>query len=453
MAVLAALVWAFGRSWAIGYPPAFPDSSSYLDLAAGGIFSLDFWFGPRPPTYPMLLWAVGPSPRAIVLVQILIAVAAWGWLLATVREQLRTRWLAVLTIALLVLVAVQSRWTFWHTAVLTESLSGSLAVAGVAAWWRWFAGPDRFRLVAATTITALWMLLRDSNAVTFATVALPALLIVVVLERRHTGPRRRGMSVALSALVVVVAFSLVGQLASNRGETSFHNNVGLRWLPDDDMRAWMQDRGMPMSDALQERAGADAWADGEAFLRSPFLAEYREWADGSGWVAAAASFVVRADWYLDRLWRDLPAYTGTDHLAYDTFGVADRLPERPLGFVDPVGSRRSVVMWTLLVVAAGVLVAVRRRRLAWLIPFWFVPIVADLYVTYVADAVEVGRHLVGPMLRFAVVAIVSVAVAVDVALSPPAESEVGEAAIPDDVELVEARHEAAEDEVIDVVPG
>ena len=144
--------------------------------------------------------------------------------------------------------------------------------------------------------TAAWMLLRDSNAVTFAAAAGPALVLVVVLERRRTGPRRRGMRTALAVIMVVTAFSLVGQLSSNRGETSFHNNVGLRWLLDDDMSEWMQDRGMPMSNALEARAGSDAWADGEAFLRSPFLEEYREWADGKGRVAAAASFVVRADW-------------------------------------------------------------------------------------------------------------------------------------------------------------
>ena len=34
----------------------------------------------------------------------------------------------------------------------------------------------------------------------------------------------------------------------------------------------------------------------------------------------------------------------------------------------------------------------------------------DLYLVYVADAVEVGRHLVGPLYRFSVVAVVAVAI-------------------------------------------
>jgi hypothetical protein len=416
--VIAGFVWVFGPGWTEGYLPVFPDSSSYLGAASAGPLSAELWFGDRPPTYPLLIWIVGPSSRAIVVAQTAIAVAAWAWLAVTVWDELRTRWLAVVTLSVLALVAIQTRWAFWHGAILTESLSGSLAVAATATWWRWFSRPDRFRLALAVALTGAWMLLRDSNAVTFVVVAFPALVLLAVLARRRTGPRRRDMSIALAALVAVGAFSLAGQFVSNRGETSFHNNVGLRWLVDDDMRAWMVARGMPESDALDERAGKDAWADGEAFLRSPFLAEYRDWAEGNGRVVAAWSFVVRADWYLDRFWRDLPAHTGTDHLAYDTFDLADRLPERPLGPVDPVGSRPAVVLWSLAVVASAVIVAVRRPRLGWLIPFWAAPIAADFYLVYVADAIEVGRHLVGPMLRYAVVAVLSVALAIDALLRP-----------------------------------
>ena len=419
LAAAAAFVWLLGPAWGGGFPAAFPDSASYLDAADAGPLSVELWFGSRPPTYPLLLWIVGPSTRAIVVAQTLAAGAAWTWLAVTAWQELRSRIVAGATIALLALVAVQSRWAFWHGAILTESLSTTLAVAGVAAWWRWFSGPERFRLVAAVAIATAWMLLRDANAVTFAVVAVPALVTVLLLERHRTGPRRRGMAVALASLVVVAVFSLAGQLASNRGETSFHNNVGLRWLVDDDMRAWMVARGMPVSDALDARAGQDAWADGEAFLRAPALDGYRAWADGRGRLAAAASFVLRADWYLDRLWRDLPVFVGTDHLAYDTHGLAARLPERPLGPLDPVASRPAMVVWAVSAAVAAAVVARRRPRLGWLLPFWLVPVAADLYLAYVADAVEVGRHLVGPLARFAVVAIVSVALAVDSVVPHP----------------------------------
>ena len=374
---------------------------------------MTFWFDERPPTYPLLIWMFGPGARAVIVVQTLLAVLAWCWLFSTVWRGISRRPIAVATIVVLFLVAIQTRWLFWHTAHLTESLSGTLAIAGIAAWWRWFDTPERWRLVVATLITAAWMLLRDSNAVTLFVVALPAVVLVLVLERRSTSTWRRGMAAALAAIIVIGAYSMSAQMVTDRGETSLHNNVGLRWLADDGMTDFMVARGMPLTDALSERAGQDAWADGEAFLTSPFLSDYRVWADGRGRLASAESFVVRADWYLDRLWNEVDSYTTTDPLAYDTFVVAQNFPERTLGPVDPVGSRTALVVSGALTLAAAALAWRFRRRRAWLLLFLTVPVIADLYLSFAADAVEVGRHMVGPMMRFAVTTVIAVAIGAD----------------------------------------
>lgn len=422
--VAIVLVRLLGPAWRTGFPPAFPDSSSYVAVADAGLLSWDFWFGQRPPTYPLLIWTVGPSPRAVIVAQTLIAVAGWAWLISTAWTLVRSRWVAGGTVIVLGLIALQSRWLFWNTAVLTESLSVSLAVAGVAAWWRWWAGPNTFRTVSAITITVAWMLLRDSNAVTLVVVVVPAFVAVLIMERRRSSDRRRLLAIALTAFIIVGGYSITAQVVSNRGETSFHNNVALRYLPDANMSSWMEARGMPMSDALRERAGKDAWADGEAMLRSPRLAEYRQWADGSGRVAAAASFVLKADWYVGRAHRELPIYTGTDHLAYDTFGVAARFPERTLWRFDPVDSRASLYSW-LLLSCVGIAVLWRRRRTtAWFGMFVLIPVLADLYLVYVADAVEVGRHLVGPLQRFSVVSVVVLALAADATIDAFGDTEV-----------------------------
>lgn len=423
IAVAYVLVRLLGPAWRTGFPEAFPDSSSYRAAAVAGPFSWDFWFGQRPPTYPLLIWLVGPSARAVIVAQTLIAVLAWGWLLSTLVTSLRSRWVAAVAGTMLVLIAVQTRWIFWHTALLTESLSSSLAVAGIAAWWRWWQHPTTFRTSAATALTVAWMLLRDSNAVTLLVVAAPAFVAVLVAEHRASTDRRRGLAIALTGIIVAGGFSVTAQMVSNRGETSLHNNVALRYLTDPEMSGWMEARGMPVGPALLERAGADAWADGEAMLRSPELAEYRDWADGRGKVAVAASFVVKADWYLARAHREAEIYTGTDHLAYDTFAVAEQFPERPLWRIDPVDSRASVYLWVALVVAATGLLLVRRRRWGWFAVFLLVPVLIDGYLGFAADAVEVGRHLVGPMLRFSVSAVVIVALAADVALAERATTD------------------------------
>ncbi|MEO6653834.1 MAG: hypothetical protein ABIP17_14390 [Ilumatobacteraceae bacterium] len=410
------LLRLLGPAWTTGFPAAFPDSSSYLAAAASGLTSWEFWFGRRPPTYPFLIWLVGPSPRAVIVSQTLLAVFAWGWLMSTITVMIRSRTVAIIALVLTVAIAIETRWIFWNTALLTESLSATLAVGSVAAWWRWWDDPTRFRIGAATLLTIAWMLVRDANAVSLLAVAAPAFVAIIVMERRDTNQRRRLLSIALAAVVVVGAYSVTAQIASDRGETSFHNNVGLRWLPDPEMSAWMEARGMPLSSALSARSGSDAWADGEAMLSSPDLDGFRDWVSRKGRIAAAASFVVKAPWYLDRWQRELPAYTSNDLVAYDTFHVADDFPERPLGPIDPAGSPTSMYLWGLVAVSGIAVLWVRRRTSAWFSLFLFVPVIADLYLSYVADAVEVGRHLAGPMLRFSVVVVVVGATAIDTAI-------------------------------------
>lgn len=410
---IVGIVALIGPVWRTGLAPVFPDSFTYLDVAGFGPWTLRFWIGDRPPTYPTLILLLGRGARAVVVVQFVAAIAAWVWLIVTVHQQIRSRAVATAATIGLVLVAIQPRWALWHGLILTESLSATLVVAGVTAWWRWFAAPDRFRIVVATALTGAWMLLRDSNAVTLAVLLVPAVLVVSVLDRRRHRPVRTSLLSAMGALLIVLGVSMAGQAYASRGETNLHNNVGLRWLVDADMRDWMVDRGMPLSPALEARAGKDAWADGEAFLSAPDLEAYRDWAEVRGRSAAVLSYVVRADWYLSGLWDGLEQYTTYDFAPYDATGVGGRLPDRLTGPVDPVGSRMSLVVWSLALVVSGLVVAVRRRRLAWLLPLWGLPIVTDLYLSYAGDAVEVGRHLIGPMFRFSVVAILGVAIAVD----------------------------------------
>lgn len=427
VAIGLVLIRLLGPAWRTGFPTTFPDSSSYLAVSNAGPVSWEFWFGQRPPTYPLLIWLVGPSVRAVVVAQTLLAIAAWAWLISTVWRQVRIRALASALIVVLLGTALQTRWLFWNTGVLTEGLSATLAVAGVAAWWRWWDEPSRFRTVVAIAVTIAWMLLRDSNAVTFLATAVPAFIVVLRLERRRSSVRRRYMAIALTAVLVAGGYSIAAQVASARGETSFHNNVGLRWLPDAEMSAWMEARGMPLSDALVARSGKDAWADGEAMLRAPELDEYRDWAEGRGRLAAAASFVVKADWYLERFHDELGRYTGTDHLAYDTFDVASDFPERPLWVFDPVGARWSVYLWAMLAFGATGYLLLRDRTRGWMALFLVVPVVVDMYLVFVADAVEVGRHLIGPMLRLGVVAPIVLALAAEAALrssGQPPDSEV-----------------------------
>lgn len=410
------VVAVLGPRWRSGFPPVYPDSHSYLAVAARNPWSPRFWADQRPPTYPLFVWLFGSSPAWIVVAQTLCWVLAWGWLMATAWQQVRARPLAFGAVVVLALMAVESRWAMWNTQILTESLSGSLAVAGVAAWWRWLAEPSRFRTAAVAATTCAWMLVRDSNSLSLLAAAVPAAAVVLWVLRRagRGGPRRRTLALVLGAVLVCGAVSVGTQLGAARNVAPFHNNMGLRWLPSGTMRAYFEGHGLEVTPALEARIGQDAWADGEAFLRSPDLAAYRAWADGPGRFWAAWSLVAHVGWYADG-WRDeIGRHTATDFTVYDSYSVAEHLPDRPLSVLDPVGSGRTMAVWGLLVAALAAAAAVRGgRREVYFVAVLVVPVLADLYLSYTGDAIEVARHLHGPMLRFGVVAVVAVAVLAD----------------------------------------
>lgn len=403
------LLRMLGASWSTGFPATFPDSASYLHLAERGPLSPGFWFADRPPTYPALLWFTGRITHVTVVIQAVVYVLAWGWLASVMWRRLGGGAIAAVGIVALIAVAAQARWALWSTLILTESLTISLSVAGAAAWWQLAEEPTRRRMWLAVAITAAWMLLRDANAASLGLCAVVALGVALVLRRRAPTDLRRLSVTALAVLVLVVGYSAAGQLAGDRGTALIHNNVGLRWLPDDQMRSFFVDRGMPLDAALEARSGSDAWADGEAFLRDPDLAEYRSWAAGDGRTAAVTSFVVAAPWWIDRLWTELPWILSTDLPSYDVYDVSDRLPGRLLGGLDPAGTRAMVAVGGLVSVLSIGLAGRRRPAHAWLVVFLVVPAWVDLYLAYVGDAVEVARHLVGPLVRMSIGTIIAVA--------------------------------------------
>ncbi|MEZ5295589.1 MAG: hypothetical protein R2697_04750 [Ilumatobacteraceae bacterium] len=66
---------------------------------------------------------------AIVLAQTLIWVAAVAFLFATLWEQIRDVRVRLVTIVAIGAVLIETRWMFWQTLVLTESMSNSLVLA------------------------------------------------------------------------------------------------------------------------------------------------------------------------------------------------------------------------------------------------------------------------------------------------------------------------------------
>jgi hypothetical protein len=127
------------------------------------------------------------------------------------------------------------------------------------------------------------------------------------------------------------------------------------------------------------------------------------------------SVVLRArDWYdlLSRQWKHLLAY---DFDAYDGYDVLQRLPTRMPFQLGGPGTPRALFLWLLAAAAVSWLAVGRAARPA---PVKFAVVgvglvLLELYTSFVADSLEVERHLVGPLSRLGPMLVVCIAIGLD----------------------------------------
>jgi hypothetical protein len=421
---LAAVVVAFflvrllGQPWP-HFPPTYPDSFSYLAVARRGPLHGLFFFGERPIGYPFLLWSVGRSSTLTVLAQTGIYVAAFWVLCRVVFAEMRSRVIGVIAVIFIAAIAIEPRNSLWNTLILSESLSTSLGILSIAAWWRAAARPAKRTVSWAWIATGAWILVRDTNVLPTVLVLLPVALACTWAAPGGDRTLRRRLVGGALAILVICGYVYLAQAVSHRTQYSVHNVVGMRVLPDAGLTKWFAAGGMPLDDALRGRVNRNAWDDGEAFLRAPELARYRVWARGTGGRRLLLSMVVRwPDWW-KRLHHDLPGILGEDDRAYDNYAVFDRFPHHlPAPFGTP---RTNAGLWVgLLLAAAGLGLAAadrRRRLLVAVVAAGLLSAIVDIWCSYVGDPMEVNRHMVGPLARLSVLVIVAVALGADAAIT------------------------------------
>lgn len=406
--VAAFLLRTLGPIWRGGLSPEFPDSYSFLDAARSGPWWPSFWFGDRPAGLPLVTWLLGRNVSAIVLAQTIgyaLAIAVLG---ATILRTVGNRIVGWFAVAAIVSLAVQPRFALWSLEVLSESLGSTLALSTLAAWIVHARSSERRHYVVAITSTLVWLLTRDAHAVTVAAIAS---VLLVTSWRAGDDSRRRQLRIGAAALVLGVVYVGVAQGVSERNRYPLVNNVGLRVLTDPGLTEDWVGRGMPMSDALLERRGSDSWSDGEAFLRDPRLQDFRAWVDGEGQRDQVASLVLDAPHWLGEFRRALPSLVSYSFADYDNHQLADRLPDHALG-IDLPTTNSGLAVWLGLGAVAIAVIARRRRTLALVLGTALATTIIEAYCSFVLDAVEVQRHMVGVMLRFAVIVVIALAVAI-----------------------------------------
>jgi hypothetical protein len=408
------LVRLLGVPWP-HFPLSFPDSFSFLKVARKGPFHPSFYFDERPIGFPLLAWVVGRSTTLITVTQTILYVAAFYALGRVLTRELSSRVIAVFAVVFLVAIAIEPRNSMWNTLVLSESLSNTCAMLGIAAWLRAASRPSTANIRWAWLATIAWMVVRDANVLPTMLVVVPTAVVLGFIVR---GRDRRMSRVLISGAIVatlVGGYVYVAQNHSQRDVYAIYDNVGTRILPDPSLTQWFVDHGMPMDDAVRGRTGRDSWDDNSAFLQAPDLANMRSWARSSGSRVLAESAVLRfPDWW-KRFHRDFPGILAYKLDAYDYFHVNQRLPNH---LTAPLGEPRTtggLAFWLVLAAAGIVAMAIDRRRrlVALFCSAGLVSVLVEIYFSYVGDSIEVQRHLVGSLLRLSVLLVVTTALGAD----------------------------------------
>lgn len=421
------LIRTLGAGWSGGFPSGFPDSASYLEVADRGPLSLQFWFGERPLMLPLLSWLLAGNVLMIVLVQSLLAVAATWWAVIVLVRVVHSPLARALGIVLLVGVAVQSRFALWNTLLLSESLSITAGVAMIATWVWCAHEPSVRRIGWVAAATVAWALVRDSNVAIVVAIVIPGLLLVAWRSRERSPAIARSMRVTVGVLLVAALFAFVGQTASQRNRYPTLNVIGQRVLVSAELTDLYSSFGMPTDATVLERTGHSSFDDGFKTLTAPELSHLRAWAKSRGQLVHLWSLVREFPMLVADVWRDLPNSLANDFVAYDQFQVSQRLPHTlPLGLDGP-RDHPSFLYWSLFaaVCLAAMVLTGTRRRCAVVLGVAYFAVLADLYLSWLGDSVEVHRHLVGALARLGVVFAFVLAMGVDAIidlLSPAATS-------------------------------
>lgn len=408
--VSAVAVYAGLRLWSFanvaGHASSFPDTYEYDETAHKPLLSVDFWTWFKPWGIP-LFWKLLPGTTSTVVPigQWLISVAAWLALAAAVHRTLehpvvrRVGFVLVLGFSLVPAVAV------WDGALLSESLSLSLAALLVAAMlmlvheprWRWAIGIIAVAVLLAGT--------RTTNGYLAPFLLLPVATAIV----------GRGRRIALAVAVAALVIPTTTHLAANarQWQVALGEVIAGRVLHEPGKLRYFEQRGMPVTSTLEQDIYANRSPQSQ-FEATPALQPFMPW------------FKSRArDVYRDYLISH-PTGTISDPLPHlrEMVSPSDSLTDiqgLPLPFYAASGYRdalpdalnralylSSAALLFAWVTAAALIAAglVPIRRYTWVVPvILLASALPHAIIVWTGDSTAIGRHalLLAVYLRTALV--------------------------------------------------
>jgi hypothetical protein len=381
-----------------------PDTYDYAAQSRLSLLDPAFWGSQHPPLLP-LLWKPLPGLVAAVdpvklgdlgpalFLNAFIGAACWGVLalaVASLAENSRVRWLALLGILALSLAPEVSGW---DGTALSESLALSLTALALALAIRYVRDPSPASAAALAVGIVAFALVRDSN-VPLAVLGLAPVLVVT----------RRSRTIVLVALVGSLGLSLWGQQAGERSALPTRNAIANAVVRHGGA-AWFRAHGLPWRPDTAALLGERPQS---TFLADPRTAALQRWLKRDGrstWIAYLASHPARSL----SLGRSLPGVVDPPRGLLQLYWSTGR---SPLSFFP-----RGALLAVLAAFAVVGVVLLARTKETLLLASWLAATLPVALLMWVFDAVEFDRHAVVLPVVLRIVVIAFGALTLDSALA------------------------------------
>lgn len=189
-----------------------------------------------------------PGFERIVILQLALSLLGWGLLAWFVSENLRSAWLRLIAVVLILLFAFTPHMADWDSILMSESLTFSLFALQFALLIKMtfdiYKNPDaRIAgwLIAWGVVSFLWIFLRDTNVFT----ALMTLVMIAVLMVSPRYRRKKTLIGTMLFLALVVVLGLVTARASVRTTVQISNIYKDDIFPSPGLVAVFEQMGMP----------------------------------------------------------------------------------------------------------------------------------------------------------------------------------------------------------------
>ncbi len=398
---------------------AFNDTAGYINTAVQPMNSLQFWFGERPFTYPLLLKMLAITPdnyyrapqlQSVGQAQIMLSILAWILFAWTLSKLSMRPALKAVIFTLILIFSLSIEVSVWDTLLLSESLSISLMVVIFSFWILLLRSVAKDRItplqivsmLSIFLLSMLYIFTRDTNLIFLITCA-GALCLCSFLFKNRKLVRIFSLTYLVFLLMCVI-FQTVSFSNANRWQIFIHDHLALRILRDADASQYFIQEGMPVSSNLFSIAEMESSQYQVIFENDAEYAPLREWID-----------CCSLKTYLKYLVSNPVKTISMPFIEYQKLlngtNIEYRYPRDGVWPVSQTVTRLSIMMYThnqgvsvlfFLLCIAGIIFLKRKGDPVWIFPAVLIlSIVPMMLVVWHAEPMEIERHAnqIGIVLR------------------------------------------------------